>query len=298
MKNFFLGLKKDMLFSILLFLSLVYIIIPFIFDKISDNVPYEINFFSFAPYTLILIVLYGIFNREKLAKYELKLPFKIRFLYAFSALISFYLFFVIKYNSSFNFTKLMILSGVFYLLGIIFIALAIFGIKLFKQTYSSLLVFSTITLIFYTITNVLWLFWDVLAVRVAKLVYFILNLFSDSVILELTGKDPILGLNNFEVIIGPPCSGIDSLSMYLGLFLLLGVYEFDKLNWKRTGIVFIIGLIGTYLLNIFRVALLIAIGTKYPDFALGMFHSQAGWVFFSLFLLALLYFGYHWMKKK
>ena len=81
-----------MLFSILLFLSLVYIIIPFIFDKISDYVPYEINFFSFAPYTLILIVLYGIFNREKLAKYELKLPFKIRFLYAFSALISFYLF--------------------------------------------------------------------------------------------------------------------------------------------------------------------------------------------------------------
>jgi exosortase/archaeosortase family protein len=298
MKKTYLGLKKEMFLGVVLFISLVYLVIPFIFDKISNSVPYEINFFSFAPYTLILIVLYGIFNREKLAKYELKLPFKIRFLYAFSALISFYLFFVIKYNSSFNFTKLMILSGVFYLLGIIFIAFSIFGIDLFRKTFSSIIIFSSVTAIFYTITHLLWQFWDILAVYVAKLVYFILTLFSDSAVINLSNKDPILGLNNFEVIIGSPCSGIDSLSMYLGLFLLLFVYEMDKLNLKRTGIVFIIGLIGTYFLNIFRVASLILIGTKYPDFALGMFHSQAGWIFFSFFLLVLLYFGYHWMKKR
>jgi len=301
MEKTYLGLKKDLWINILIFLSITYVILPIIFSYVARPINLEYNFLSFPAYTLILVVLYGVFNREKLANYHIRVSLKQRLFYFFFALISFYFYFVIKYNSFYNYSNfagLMILYGALYLLGIIFIALFIFGIKLFKQTYSSLLVFSIVTLIFYAITNVLWQFWDFLAIHVAKLVHFLLSLFSDSTVLNLTDKDPTLGLNNFEVIIGPPCSGIDSLSMYLGLFLLLFVYEMDKLNWKKTGIVFIIGLFGTYLLNIFRVTSLILIGTKYPDFALGMFHSQAGWILFSLFLLVLLYFSYHWMKKK
>ena len=127
---------------------------------------------------------------------------------------------------------------------------------------------------------------------------FLLSIFSSSASLNLSLSNPTLALGNFSVIIGSPCSGIESMSMFMGLFLLLIVYDQNQLNFRRAGIIFVLGLIGSYLLNIIRVSAVMFVGTKNSNFALGLFHSQVGWIFFSIFILFLTYFGYDWMKKK
>ena len=137
-----------------------------------------------------------------------------------------------------------------------------------------------------------------MSLMVAKLVYFGLNQITDKAYLMLGEGDPTLGVGSFKVIIGPACSGIESLTLFLGLFMLLMVYEQSNLNLRRAGIVLLVGLIGTYVLNVIRIAAILLIGIKNPTFAVGLFHSQAGWMLFSLFVLGLLYFGYGWMKKK
>ncbi|MBU1876208.1 MAG: archaeosortase/exosortase family protein [Nanoarchaeota archaeon] len=248
-----------------------------------------------------MVILFAIFNRNTLLSYNNIPPITQRIFSVLMSFSSFFLYYYFRFSLAYtnkNFPWLFVVSGFFYLLGVVGIALAIFGFRLFQKTYNSLLIFSFITFFFYIITQILWQLWDFLAFNVARIVYLFLSLFSSTTVLKLGQGDPTLGLSGFSVIIGPPCSGIESLSMFIGLFVLLIVYEQDNLNWKRTGIVFILGLMGTYLINIFRVATLLLIGTRYPDFALGIFHSQAGWILFSGFILLLLYFGYQWMKKE
>ncbi|MFH1276353.1 MAG: archaeosortase/exosortase family protein [Candidatus Woesearchaeota archaeon] len=305
MKTIFTKIKKNkpIVIKVIFFIIITYLIIPLIFHTFTKNLSldFQYNFFSFPVYTLIMVVLFTIFNRKILFNYRCNPPLYQRVLSILISIISFYLYYFFRFSLAYtnqNFPWLFVISGFFYLLGIVGLALAIFGFPLFQKTYHSLFIFSFITFFFYSITQILWQLWDFLAFNVAKSVYFLLHLFSDSAFLKLGSGDPTLGLGSFNVIIGPPCSGIESLSMFIGLFLLLVVYEQDNLQWKRTTVVFCLGLIGVYLLNILRVTLILLIGTKYPQFALGLFHSQAGWILFSIFILILLYFAYGWMKKK
>jgi hypothetical protein len=122
-------------------------------------------------------------------------------------------------------------------------------------------------------------------------------MFSSANHLVLAYEYPYIALGNFAVMIGPACSGIESLFMFVGLFILLVVYEQKRLDFRKSAFVFFLGLIGTYILNIIRVTLLMVIGQKHPDFALGMFHSNAAWILFSVYVLVLMFCCYDWMKK-
>jgi exosortase/archaeosortase family protein len=51
-------------------------------------------------------------------------------------------------------------------------------------------------------------------------------------------------------------------------------------------LVFIIGLLGVYLVNVLRLLLLIIAGVHIsPRFAIGLVHTNAGWVFFIAYFL-------------
>ena len=294
---------QQVLFRGIIFLCLVYLIVPsllqvFIKDKAAA---FTYNLFSFPAFTLVVFALFAVFNREILLEYKDFPKFKRMILLLFFSLGIFALYYFTSFNLKYtmdNYSWLTLLSWSFYLSGIVLLALALFGFQLFKKTHSSLIVLTLITVIFFTLTNILNQLWKFMAFAVAKIVYFFLHLFSDTAKLTVGNGDPTIGLEKFSVIIGPPCSGIESLSMFIGLFLLLIVYDWDSLIRKRTGIIFLLGLVGTFFLNILRMSLILLIGTKYPHFALNLFHSHVGWILFSVFMLALLYFGYGWMIKK
>ncbi len=308
--------NKKIIIQLCLFLIITYIIIPLLFQYFTRNTTQKIHsfFFSLPAYSLILVVFFIVYNRKNLSSINNNPQTKTIFLLLSLAL--FYLSFKIHYTLNYfeNASYSLLLAWALYVCATISLALSIFGTNLFVKTKNSLFIFTIIATFFYTLTTILWQAWYFLSSIVGQIIYHFFKLFTNNVTYQAMKIESINSLNNipidttlsypsitlhqFQVMIGPPCSGIESLSMFLGLWILLYIYEQEKLNLKRSIIVLILGLIGTFILNILRIISIILIGTKYPEFAIGIFHSQIGWILFSIFILLLLYILYPWMLQK
>jgi hypothetical protein len=98
---------------------------------------------------------------------------------------------------------------------------------------------------------------------------------------------PILEIGNFAVSIGPPCSGIDSMFLFIAFFAAIFALDHKKLKTVPFIITTIVGIIGTYIVNIIRLLLLMIIGVEIsPRLAVGIFHTNAGWLFFVLYFIS------------
>jgi exosortase E/protease (VPEID-CTERM system) len=93
----------------------------------------------------------------------------------------------------------------------------------------------------------------------------------------------VLGTPDFQVEIFPACSGIEGIFL-IAAFLVLYLWVFRKtLRFPNALILLPVGILTIWLVNAFRIALLVAVGTSVsPDIASQGFHSQAGWIGFVL----------------
>ena len=118
-------------------------------------------------------------------------------------------------------------------------------------------------------------------------VKFLLGLFYPDVF-----RDPahfVVGTRNFSVIIEAGCSGIEGLALMLSLTVGWLLYARRELRMWRALLLVPLSLALIWLLNMLRLAALIAIGDAgHPAVALGGFHSQAGWILFSCVALGFL----------
>jgi exosortase/archaeosortase family protein len=127
-------------------------------------------------------------------------------------------------------------------------------------------------------TNLLKSLWYMLSTAVATCDYYLLGLLGDASLLIRPPSDPLLGLNEFVVRVGKDCSGIDSMTMFTGLFLLILAIEWHNISKKR--------MLAMFAVNVIRIALLMAMGIWIsPDFAVGLFHSNAGWLLFVIYFV-------------
>jgi exosortase E/protease (VPEID-CTERM system) len=96
----------------------------------------------------------------------------------------------------------------------------------------------------------------------------------------------ILGTPRFTVSIGAPCSGIEGLGLVL-VFTSVWLWFFRKENRFPHALLLIpCALVCVFVLNIVRIAALILIGNAgAPEVAIVGFHSQAGWIAFTLVAL-------------
>ena len=106
-----------------------------------------------------------------------------------------------------------------------------------------------------------------------------------------TLSDPaklLIGTAKFEVMISPECSGYEGISLML-VFLTAYVWlSRARLRFPRAMLLFPVGVITIWIVNIFRIVALVVIGTSgLPAIARGGFHSQAGWIGFSAVALSL-----------
>jgi exosortase E/protease (VPEID-CTERM system) len=98
-----------------------------------------------------------------------------------------------------------------------------------------------------------------------------------------------VGTSAFPIIIADQCSGVEGLALMLSLTVGWILYARRELRLVRALVLVPLSLLLSWLLNLVRIAALIAIGNAgYPDVALGGFHSQAGWILFSCVALAFL----------
>lgn len=188
------------------------------------------------------------------------------------------------------------------LLMVLFLGIAVFGlrfaksfIKEFKNEIISSFILSVIA---YVVIILIRSSWKYLGYIVSHSVAFLLSLSYDDVVLRVREGGYDLGADNFVASIGDLCSGIDSMTLYIGLFMLILFYDWKVLDKKKMAILFIPGLIGLIGVNIFRIYLLYIVGILIsPEFAVGMFHSNIGMILFIAYFIVFWWIFYKWVKK-
>jgi uncharacterized protein len=195
-------------------------------------------------------------------------------------------------------------AGILFSLSLLLISVifASFNVKHIKTIASRCRGEIALSVIFFAgylfITKLIKSFWLYLSNAVAVCDFLLLDLVGDATFRSRWPDDPLLGINGFIVSIGKDCSGIDSMAMFTALYLLIFAVEWQKLNKKRMLAIFLPGLVGMFLMNVLRIFLLMIAGILVsPSFAVGLFHSNAGWLLFVLYFILFWYLLLPWVKK-
>ncbi len=118
-------------------------------------------------------------------------------------------------------------------------------------------------------------------------VKFLLGLFYPDVFRDSTHFT--VGTRGFFVVIADQCSGVEGLALILSLTVGWILYTRRELRLGRAMLLVPISLLLSWLLNLARIAGLIALGDAgYRKVAMVGFHSQAGWILFNCVALGFL----------
>jgi len=165
---------------------------------------------------------------------------------------------------------------------------------------NEIIIFSTVGVVYYFLILIFQNIWFPLSRFVAMTLYKVFSMSFDNTYINFDNPaGPRLGVNGFIVGISKDCSGIDSLLLFISLFVFLIVLNWKELNMKHMFVLFWIGLVGTILYNILRIYLLILVGVFIsPEFAVDAFHSNIGWILFLAFFAVFWNFGSRYAYKK
>ncbi len=183
------------------------------------------------------------------------------------------------------------------LAGIVLLALACIPFKTWVRTFRStrrLWLYSSLA------GGLAWLmryplqsFWDasssalgrILQVVAFHSVKFVLRFFLPNVLVDANSFR--IGTPNFTVIIAEACSGMEGLGLVL-VFTLVWLWYFRRESRFPQALLLVpCALLCVWMLNILRIAALVLIGNAGGrDVAMVGFHSQAGWIAFTLVALA------------
>lgn len=186
------------------------------------------------------------------------------------------------------------------LLGLVFAALGCMGpksIRLLWSGYKQTIIYSTaIAAAFYVFLLAVYALWQPLALAVLHSVRWLLGLTG----LEASVIPPYtLMFDKFGVTIAQYCSGVESVALFTGLYVIVGLLDWKRLDRRRYFIVFPFALLGLFVFNILRVFGLIMAGYHInPQIAFSLFHTYAGMVFFILYSVIFWAVAYRFMIKK
>lgn len=253
----------------------------------------------------IIFVFFIIYHRKELSKLKIdKLHFKDAFFFILAAVLSLTIYYLNNYLLRINNVQIPFVLNVFPIFNLIFLvgfaaflALAIFGRSTFiqlltinkKSNLKYVFSYIALSLILVGLQKVWPLFSKIVTFFLIKL----LNPYY-SVYTLLQDAGPFLKVNNFAVIIGEPCSGVDSMILFCAFFAAMYAVDHKRIIKPKFALLFGLGLLGVFFINILRLYFLILIGVNYsPELAVGLFHANAGWVFFVIY-----YLSYYWIIKK
>lgn len=171
------------------------------------------------------------------------------------------------------------------LTGLIFMGIACLGLKNSKKIWTAykreIITSLIIGVSFYVFLQMVYLLWQPLATMVMISVQALLGLSG----VETTIFPPhTLMFDKFGITIAEFCSGVESIALFTGLYAIMGLLDWKKLNKKRYFVIFPIALLGLCLFNIVRVYGLIMAGYFInPEIAFSLFHTYAGMVFFIIY---------------
>lgn len=194
----------------------------------------------------------------------------------------------------------LILAHALLLSSIILAAIGCFSLssaRQIAQTYrTQLLTAIGLGIAFYALLTAIYSLWTVLAAIVLGAVKVLLHASGLSAVFE---PPRTLILDKFSVDIAEYCSGIESMALFSGLYALIGLVDWDRLNHKKLLAAFLPALLVLFGLNIVRVYTLIMAGYYInPQIAFSLFHTYAGMVFFIIYSGIFWVISYKWMLQK
>ncbi len=187
------------------------------------------------------------------------------------------------------------LAGLAYGSGMLFLMIALLGLDVFKKLWMDMAMVAT-SLIFY---SGITLFIDSTNFHIvtARLAEKILANFMP-ITLGIAQGQPLINASGFATVIGPPCSGIFSMVLFTALFSFVYWLDKDKINGKKALTAYIIGVAGAFMINLLRLIALLIIGAKWsPKLAVGLFHTNAGWILFAVYSFAYWWIAYPRIKS-
>lgn len=191
-------------------------------------------------------------------------------------------------------------THVFIWASLIFAAGGCFGaasLRLLLRTYAREIGFALLAAaFFYGLLTIIYGLWTTLAATVLHAVAWLLRLVGLTVAIV---PPRTLLLDKFGITVAQYCSGIESLALFTGLYMLVGLLDWHRLDLRKFFWTFPLALLGLFGFNILRVFVLI-LGGYYinPHIAFSLFHTYAGMVFFILYSLLFWAIAYGWMLKK
>jgi exosortase/archaeosortase family protein len=250
---------------------------------------------------LVIIIVFGLLNREKLLKQK-DYPTSLGDIALFGtlSLLSIMAYYLLRYfiNINIEFAKQNIIFFVLLLylfIGLfpLFLLVAVFGKKLSIAIYQfakkQIIWYVVGGVIIYVLLNWFQSLWIYMSRGVSESVAFLFRFFySDVLVVDRVGG-PLLRVEGFAATIGKQCSGIDSFFLFTALYIFIFILDYKKINKKVMILFYPIGALGMYITNIARIFLLYLTGIYIsPDFAVGLFHQNIGWVLF------IVYFSIFW----
>lgn len=181
-----------------------------------------------------------------------------------------------------------------------FAALGCFGpknIQLLWRSYARDIISSAaLALLFYVFLLGVYALWQPLASVVLASVAVLL----DASGLPATMVPPhTLIFDKFGITIAEYCSGIESIALFSGLYAIVGLLDWQRLQKRRYFVVFPFALFLLFVLNIVRVYGLIMAGYYInPQIAFSLFHTYAGMVFFILYSALFWGIAYKYLLNK
>lgn len=184
--------------------------------------------------------------------------------------------------------------------GLIFAAIGCIGaanVRVVWRGYRRVIMQSAIiAAAFYVFLLGVYALWRPLASLVLHSVNWLLSLAGP----EATFVPPhTLTFDKFGITVAEYCSGVESIALFTGLYAIVGMLDWKRLNVRRYLIVFPFALIGLSVFNILRVFGLIMAGYYInPQIAFSLFHTYAGMVFFILYSAAFWAVAYKYLLKQ
>lgn len=286
------------------FVSFLYLALPFFFSKIEAMFSLSrkagFNYTYTSLFTASILLITALIMKDRIVRFDFGKIQNSQIMFLIISFCFFYINFLVTHliPPVGNLTYWIIFLGyISYLIASFFLFISLFSMEFFMRFWRFVVIAFSISLVFFSVTTILrtnWLFFSSL---ITQSVFSILGFFYENVNYTLAG-DPSLSLNNFSVIIGSACSGVASLSMFLGIFILVGLIDFDRFHIRKLFIFFFAGIVGMFLMSIFRIYLLMIVGNVNPQLSLNLFHNNAGWMLFVIYEMIFLKLKYTYAVKE
>jgi exosortase/archaeosortase family protein len=261
-------------------------------------------------FTAVIFIIYIRKKIPTLREYPFR-PVQAAICLAFSIILFFTHYFLkywIHYNLEFALAFAPVLRILKYALlagFVVLLTLAVYGMDFLgyfvKSFYKEIIIFVSVFFAYWGLVELFQMSWPYLSAIVTRAVGFLLSLsFKDVIIQPVTPKGPQVGVGAFAPYVSAECSGIDSLQLFISIFVFLLVLDWKAMDRKKMLILFIPGVIATFVFNILRVYMIMLVGIFIsPEFAINIFHTNIGWILFLGFFYVFWTFGskYVYLKR-